>query len=144
MDQESQSRMAALVSRYYKDAEYMQPKNEEAVEASGSEPAELMYNKIDLILYFYLDYMNPHHGMADRRVGLHDAAITAFGDTLLNRMKVDPDMFKNLHSPRSVAESLSQCLDYQLGSNHSTDSAALKVLYTLLLHSISQSDQIFE
>ena len=136
--------MAALVSRYYKDAESMQPKTEEAAEASGSDPAELMYNKIDLILYFYLDYMNPHHGMADRRVSIHDAAITTFGDTLLNRMKVDPDMFKSLHSPRTVAESLSQCLDYQLGNNHSSDSGALKVLYTLLLHSITQSDQIFE
>ena len=90
-----------------------------------------------MILYFYLDYMNPLHGMTDRRIGIHDAAITTLGDILLNWMKADPEMFKNIQSPRTFSENLGQCLEYQLGSNYSNDAVALKVHYSLLLHSIS-------
>ena len=107
------------------------------IEGSAEEPVEFMYNKIDLILYFYLDYMNPLNGMTDRRISLHDVAITTLGDILLSRVKADPKMFKNLQFHRTIAENLSQCLDHELGSNSGSDSVSLKVLYNLLLHSIS-------
>ena len=74
MDHESQAKIAMLLLRYFKD-----------IEMTGKEvpDEEFSYRKVDIILFFYLDYMNPQHGLIDRRVGLHEAVISSLGQILL-------------------------------------------------------------
>ena len=87
MDHESQAKIAALLQRYFKDVEIITHKSGENTSGDKKgrslDPSEFTYHKVDIILFFYLDYMNPQHGLTDRRVSLHEGVISTLGEILL-------------------------------------------------------------
>ena len=75
--------MANLLQRYFKDVEILTHKQIENTGGRSLNPSEFTYHKVDIILFFYLDYMNPQHVLTDRRVNLHEGVISTLGEILL-------------------------------------------------------------